>query len=196
MQTSGALASSSCSPPLNSCCSLHQFRSRSTSKKTLCSLRSESKKTLKDTWPSISLSLFGSGFLLGPLLDGLHSRVSLQSYHNGAIDIGPLHTNIWVLFLLKFCKQVVPCVLLDFALISYWFQDDNQYNCRNIGTCLLELYTPWFLLNIFPFPPTNRFHHCLGSSTALWDSSSSIWMKEPLPTLYLLLEAWRKQHSL
>ncbi|KAL3517352.1 hypothetical protein ACH5RR_019941 [Cinchona calisaya] len=61
-----------------------------------CSLRRKRKTSNGGRLPALVSSLFGCGFILGPLIDGLHSRVNLVIYHNGAIHIGPLHTNVWV----------------------------------------------------------------------------------------------------
>ncbi|KAL5700763.1 hypothetical protein ACHQM5_026171 [Ranunculus cassubicifolius] len=103
MQSNIALASSSNSPLT----SLH----RRNHNPIHCNLKNETKINQK----TISLSLFGSGFILGPLLDGIHSRVHLQIYENGAIDIGPLHTNIWVppLLGLFYCTVGLLQLFLD-----------------------------------------------------------------------------------
>ena len=74
----------------------HQAKSKIFLPKTYCSMREQRRISLRTTWPSITLSLLGSGFFLGPLIDGLHSRVNLVEYQSGSIDIGPLHTDIWV----------------------------------------------------------------------------------------------------
>ncbi|KAG6555199.1 hypothetical protein Mapa_003238 [Marchantia paleacea] len=67
---------------------------------------------LPPNWPTVGLGLFGLGFLLGPPLDGLHSRVQLQVYDVGAVDILGLKTNIWVPPLLGVFYAVVGLIQL------------------------------------------------------------------------------------
>ncbi|KFK30729.1 hypothetical protein AALP_AA6G019700 [Arabis alpina] len=87
---------------------------RSPVRKILClNQKKQSKTGTGKSWiVPVSLSLFGSGFFLGPLLDGLHSRVNLVVYQTGALQIGPLHTNIWVPLLLGLFYSTVGLLQL------------------------------------------------------------------------------------
>ncbi|KAJ1397933.1 Insulin-induced protein family [Sesbania bispinosa] len=99
---------------------LHRHRvPRPSLLKPNCAQR-QSRTSLRTSWPLVSLSLFGTGFSLGPLLDGLHSRVNLVVYKSGSIDIGPLHTNIWVPFLLGlfYCSVGLLQLYLDERVLN------------------------------------------------------------------------------
>nr|XP_012569912.1 SWR1-complex protein 4 [Cicer arietinum] len=82
--------------------------------------KQNNQTSVRTSWSSVSLSLFGTGFFLGPLLDGLHSRVNLVVYKSGSIHIGPLHTNIWVppLLGLFYCSVGLLQLYLDERVLN------------------------------------------------------------------------------
>nr|CAD1840084.1 unnamed protein product [Ananas comosus var. bracteatus] len=133
----------SASPPSLFSNFLHRRKPCFSHSKPLCSsLSKERRKGTKFKWLSISFSLFGSGFFLGPLLDGLHSRVNLQVYRNWAVDIGPLRTNILVPLLLGafYCTIGLLQLYLDEKATSSNAKPSGSLNKAAISLIALALF--------------------------------------------------------
>ncbi|QHO34121.1 uncharacterized protein DS421_9g264230 [Arachis hypogaea] len=129
--------------PLRRVCTATRTGSHLIKGRCECALKRESQ-----TWPSpsVAVALFGTGFFLGPLLDGLHSRVNLVVYQAGSINIGPLHTNIWVPFLLGTFYCTVGLIQL--------YIDEKVLNKVQEGS-LPKTITSFMLFNLWYYPQAN-----------------------------------------
>ncbi|XP_055830345.1 uncharacterized protein LOC129899410 isoform X2 [Solanum dulcamara] len=94
-------------------------------------------------WPLVGLSLSATGFFLGPLIDGIHSRVHLVVYQNGAIDVASLHTNIWVppLLGLFYCSVGLLHLLLEHNFSSQQPPEDSLEITTVASLVSLVLFT-------------------------------------------------------
>ncbi|XP_010556687.1 PREDICTED: uncharacterized protein LOC104825934 isoform X2 [Tarenaya hassleriana] len=104
--------------------------------------RKRGKTGIEKSWHPVSLRLFGTGFVLGPLLDGLHSRVNLVVYQNGALQIGPLRTNVWVPFLLGlfYCSVGLLQLFLDGRASSTEKRPDGSLDKTVISLLALVVF--------------------------------------------------------
>ncbi|GMH33119.1 hypothetical protein BSKO_00953 [Bryopsis sp. KO-2023] len=88
---------------------------------------SDSRVDASPQWPKFLATLFATGAIAGPLLDGIHSRVHLQTYRSLPIDIDALdfHTSLWVPPLLGLF-YVVLGTLQPFLDVAFEGQDSEK----------------------------------------------------------------------
>uniref|UniRef100_K3XSY7 Uncharacterized protein n=1 Tax=Setaria italica TaxID=4555 RepID=K3XSY7_SETIT len=112
-------------------------------------------------WPAVSAALFGAGFLLGPLLDGIHSRVGLQVYGNGALDVGPLHTHVLV-------PPLLGAFYLTIGLLHLALDQRAPPKSKATGSSQ-KTATSLLLLGCWSYP--NADVHLLGEGLVSWTAT-------------------------